>query len=135
MDVKKIEELIEVLKGSHAQELCVQKGNSKICIKKGKRPAAPPKKQAKPAQTRPQSQEAAPKEQFIRAPMVGLFHRAEGISAAGTVIAKGQVVGSIESMKLLNDVLADISGTITEVLVEDGIPVEYGQHLYKIEPT
>ena len=133
MDVKKIEELIEVLQGSHAQELCVHKGDSTICIKKGKRPAAAPKKQAKPAQTSTNTQEAAPKEQFITAPMVGLFHRAESISAAGTVISKGQVVGSIESMKLLNDVLADISGTITEVLVEDGIPVEYGQHIYKIE--
>ena len=137
MDIKKIEELIEVLQSSHAEELCVRKDDSTICIKKGKRPAAPasPKKQTKPAQARTQVQEVPPKEHFIRAPMVGLFHKAEEISSVGAVITKGQVVGTIESMKLLNDVSAGVSGTVIEVMVEDGIPVEYGQPLYKIEPA
>lgn len=137
MDVKKIEELIEVLQGSRAEELCIHKGDSTVCIKKGKRPvaAASPKKSAKPAQTHIQVKETSPKESYIRAPMVGLFHKAEEISSGATTITKGQVVGTIESMKILNDVSADISGTITEVLVEDGIPVEYGQPLYKIEPS
>ncbi len=53
----------------------------------------------------------------------------------GTHFAAGQVVGAIESMKLLNDVVAQSSGTIDEVMVEDGTPVEYSQPLYRMRTT
>ena len=71
---------------------------------------------------------------FIDAPMVGMFHVVDGLAEVGGIITAGQVVGSIESMKLLNDVKTQESCCLAEILVEDGMPVEYGQHLYRIEP-
>ncbi len=65
--------------------------------------------------------------------MVGIFHAANDIKQVGAQISKGQVVGSIESMKLLNDVVSEVSGTVREVMVENGMPVEYGQPLLRIE--
>jgi biotin carboxyl carrier protein len=47
-------------------------------------------------------------------------------------VEKGQVLCIVEAMKLMNEIEADISGTITGILVEDGAPVEYGQPLFKI---
>ena len=64
--------------------------------------------------------------------MVGIFHHAEPPLPYAAVVAPGQVVGSIESMKLMNEVLAEAGGRVTEVLVEDGAPVEYGQALFRL---
>ena len=66
--------------------------------------------------------------------MVGIFHTVDGTSCRLNVTA-GQVVGAIESMKLLNDVVSQLTGPVVEVLVEDGTPVEYGQPLCKVEPA
>lgn len=132
MDVKKIEELIEVLQGSRAEEICVRKGDSSVCVRKGCK-AAPA-----PAQPRTVAQRAEPvqdpsNERLIKAVMVGIFHKVDGICSVGAEVTEGQVVGAIESMKLLNDVVSEVSGTVVEVLVEDGMPVEYGQPLFRVE--
>ena len=74
-------------------------------------------------------------EVFITARMVGIFHSIDSVGAVGTAVKAGQVVGAIESMKLLNDAVSDHDGVIAEVLVEDGMPVEYGQRLFRLEPA
>ncbi len=135
MDVNKIEELIRVLEGSPNEELCVQKGDYRVCIKKGTKPApAPVEKTAKPAPVPAPPTPPQPEERFITAPMVGIFHVTEGIAAVGATVTEGQVVGSIESVKLANDIKSNVAGTVVEVMVEDGMPVEYGQQLFKVEP-
>lgn len=137
MDIEKIEELIKVLEGSHARELSVRKGETSVHVRKGISPKpapARPAKAAPAAKSAPEPQPAAPDETFIISPMVGLFHTVDGISEVGSQINAGQVVGHIESMKLLNDVVADVSGIVVEALVEDGMPVEYGQPLCKLQP-
>ncbi len=131
MDINKIEELIKVLQGSQTQELSVRAGDSTVTIRKGQFPSktsASSKKSAARAQAPVDAQPEAT-EHVIRAPMVGIFHPANGLPVAGAQVKAGQVVGAIESMKLLNDVISDVSGTISEVLVEEGTPVEYGQPL------
>ncbi|MCE5323054.1 acetyl-CoA carboxylase, biotin carboxyl carrier protein [bacterium] len=134
MDVKKIEELIKVLESSRTQELSVRKGAFSVHIVKGSaaKPAASRKKMPKAAHSQtvtPEPDSAS----YILAPMVGIFHSVDGITKTGSKVESGQVVGAIESMKLLNDVVSDISGTVVEVMVEEGTPVEYGQPLCKVE--
>jgi acetyl-CoA carboxylase biotin carboxyl carrier protein len=133
MDVDKIEELIRVLEGSPNEELCVQKGDYRVCIKKGAKPAPTPVKKASPPTTGPVEAPAQPKERFITAPMVGIFHVVDGIAQVGSAVTEGQVVGSIESMKLPNDIKSSVAGVVVEALVEDGMPVEYGQPLFRVE--
>jgi biotin carboxyl carrier protein len=84
------------------------------------------------------TEEFVPKEErliLLTAPMVGVFHHPAQPIRYGGVIAPGQVVGSIESMKLMNDVLADQGGQVIEVLIEDGTPVEYGQPLFRLSES
>jgi biotin carboxyl carrier protein len=68
----------------------------------------------------------------LTAPMVGIFYHTEPPLPFGIPIQPGQVVGSIESMKLMNDVAADVGGRVTDILVDDGAPVEYGQALFRL---
>lgn len=132
MDVETIEQLIRVLEGSPNEELCVQKGDYKIRIKKGARPAPTPKTVRTPNAPAPSQSASDPTDLFVTAPMVGIFRLTSELGKVGSEVIMGQVIGSIESMKLANDIIAQVSGTVAEVLVEDGMPVEYGQPLFRM---
>ncbi len=134
MDIRKIEELIKVLQNSRTEELSVRKGDVSVVIRKGRNSgSAGAKKTARTDDTEPAAVHPPSNEELILAPMVGVFHTVDGIGQAGSRISAGQVVGTIESMKLLNDVVSDVSGTVSEAMVEDGMPVEYGQPLCRIQ--
>lgn len=134
MDLEKIEQLIEALESSQAAEITVRKGGSGVRIRRGARKeAARRQRAAAPCAEITCSPEDAPGESCIRAPMVGIFHSVDGLTEIGARIQAGQVVGAIESMKLLNDIVSDVSGTVVESLVEDGTPVEYNQVLCKVK--
>ena len=134
MDANKIEELILALENSHAEELIVSQPSGEVHIRRGaKRPAPKP---AAPVEERPQARAPeTPKgqsEKFITAPMVGIYHLAESDLKLGSAVLAGQAVGSIESMKIHNEVTSSATGVVVEMLVEDGTPDEYGQHLYRL---
>ncbi|MCE9571526.1 MAG: acetyl-CoA carboxylase biotin carboxyl carrier protein [Deltaproteobacteria bacterium] len=79
------------------------------------------------------------KSHAVTSPFVGTFYRRPNPDAASYVevnqrVEKGQVLCIVEAMKLMNEIEADISGTVIAVLSEDGSPVEYGQPLFKIAP-
>jgi acetyl-CoA carboxylase biotin carboxyl carrier protein len=83
---------------------------------------------------------AAPKEEgsAITSPMVGTFYRKPGpdsppFASVGDVISEGQTLCIIEAMKVMNEIKAEVSGTITAVLVEDGTPVQFGDALFRIK--
>ena len=76
--------------------------------------------------------DAAPEPIRLWSPMVGVFYHAQPPLTFGAEIKPGQVVGSIESMKLMNDVRAEQAGRLTDILIEDGAPVEYGQTLFRL---
>jgi acetyl-CoA carboxylase biotin carboxyl carrier protein len=83
---------------------------------------------------------AAPKEEgsAITSPMVGTFYRKPGpdspaFANVGDVISEGQTLCIIEAMKVMNEIKAEVSGTITAVLVEDGTPVQFGDALFRIK--
>ena len=79
----------------------------------------------------------APVGHVVKSPMVGTFYRASAPGAAafveiGSTVKQGETICIIEAMKLLNEIEADASGVIKEILVENGQPVEFGQPLFII---
>lgn len=76
----------------------------------------------------------------VKSPMVGTFYRASGPEAApfcqvGDRVNPNSVLCIVEAMKLMNEIKAEMSGTVRKILVENGQPVEYGQPLFAIEPA
>ncbi|MEN6522074.1 MAG: biotin/lipoyl-containing protein [Armatimonadota bacterium] len=139
MDLERIESLIKVIKNARVTELAVKMEDSSILIRKSvgsngssaSRPGAV--KRARPSSaSAEQAMEDAPAGTVISAPMVGIFHTVEGISNKGAAVKTGQVIGAIESMKLLNDVRSEVDGVVDEAYVDDGMPVEYGQALFRL---
>ncbi|MGH8805138.1 MAG: acetyl-CoA carboxylase biotin carboxyl carrier protein, partial [Polaromonas sp.] len=81
---------------------------------------------------------AAPAGHAVKSPMVGTFYRSSSPGAkpfveVGSVVKEGETICIIEAMKILNEIEADKSGTITKILSENGQAVEYGQPLFIIE--
>ena len=77
---------------------------------------------------------------FITSPMVGTFYRAPDPTSPpfveiGEEVKKSQTLCIIEAMKLMNEIESDIDGIVTEIYVENGKPVEYGQRLFSIQPA
>jgi acetyl-CoA carboxylase biotin carboxyl carrier protein len=102
-------------------------------------PAAAPAPSAAPAEA---AAPAAPASQLVEStsPMVGTFYRAPAPEApsyveVGSRITRGQTLCILEAMKLMNELQAEVSGTVREVCVENGEPVEYGQVLFRIDPA
>ena len=76
----------------------------------------------------------------ITAPLVGTFYRSPSPDSppfvdVGSVVKKGQVLCIVEAMKLMNEIEAEVSGKVAEVLVQNATPVEFGQALFRIEPA
>lgn len=151
MDLRKLKTLIDLVSESGVAELEITEGEDRVRIvnRNGAAPvqvhqpvtvAQPipvpvpaPEVAPAPAPTAPQ-QTGTP----LTSPMVGTFYRAPSPGAdpfvkVGDTVKKGQVVCIIEAMKLLNEVEADMDGTVKEVCVENGQPVEFGQSLFIIE--
>jgi acetyl-CoA carboxylase biotin carboxyl carrier protein len=106
-------------------------------------PAVPPP--APPAQA-PVQPVAAPQNPaqdeagivYVKSPMVGTFYRSPSpdskpFAELGTKVTENTVVCIIEAMKIMNEIQAETSGTIIEIMVESGQPVEYGQRLFKVK--
>jgi acetyl-CoA carboxylase biotin carboxyl carrier protein len=156
MDLRKLKTLIDLVAESDISELEVTEGESKVRIVKGgtashsqvvmmPQPAAAPAAPAPaavaaaPAAAPAEAPAAAPAPagHVVKSPMVGTFYRASAPGAApfveiGTAVKQGETVCIIEAMKLLNEIEADASGVIKEILVENGQPVEFGQPLFII---
>lgn len=149
MDLRKLKTLIDLVAESGIAELEITEGEGKVRIVKFSQTLQPVAYQAPeagaaaPAPAAPASAapaaEAPPVLQghVVKAPMVGTFYRAPNPGAApfidvGQSVKEGDPLCIIEAMKLLNEIEADKSGVIKEILVENGEPVEYGQPLFVI---
>lgn len=152
MDLRKLKTLIDLVAESDIAELEVTEGESKVrIVKSSANPqgqmmmmpqqavqhyAAPAQQAAVPA---PAAAPAAaePTGHVVKSPMVGTFYRSSAPGAAafveiGQSIKQGDTLCIIEAMKLLNEIDADVAGTVTKILVENGQPVEFGQPLFVI---
>ncbi len=147
MDLRKIKTLIDLVSESGIAELEITEGEGKVRIVKFSQAQQPVAYAAAPAGYAP-SAPVAPEGaaalaapvvagHTVKAPMVGTFYRAANPGSAafievGQTVKEGEPLCIIEAMKLLNEIEADKSGVITEILVENGEPVEYGQPLFVI---
>jgi acetyl-CoA carboxylase biotin carboxyl carrier protein len=105
-------------------------------------PVAPPPGPSAEAdrETPARAPAAAPHLKEIRSPMVGTFYKApepgaESYVRVGSRVTPGQTVCIIEAMKIMNEIEAEIAGTVREISVEDGQPVEFGQVLFRVDPN
>lgn len=136
MELEQLTKLILTVSKSDCTSFSYEEGNLKIKIKKGKKAAV-----SETCVSIEQSGgETAGEDQFIRAPLVGTFYAAakegdEPLVKEGDTVRKGQVVGIVEAMKLMNEIESDMDGTVAEVLVENRAMVEYGQPLFRIVQT
>lgn len=99
-------------------------------------PAAPAAASAAPAAPAAAADEAGVV--YVKSPMVGTFYKAASpeskpFAEIGTKISETSVVCIIEAMKIMNEIQAEVKGTVVEILVENGQPVEYGQKLFKVK--
>lgn len=145
-----IEKLAKVLADTGLTEISLEDGDQAITLRKDivvttaapQVVAAPTQTAAAPAPAAAPAAEAAqPKASKgtpITSPMVGTFYKspspdAEPFVSVGSVIKEGDVVCIVEAMKMMNEIESEISGTVTEICVEDGQPVEFGQVLLYVE--
>jgi acetyl-CoA carboxylase biotin carboxyl carrier protein len=159
LDLKQIKQIIELMKRSELTEFAVEEEGFKLKIRRGTnglplvsavRGSNPPFGSpeaivASTPQAAPASDSAipgAPKEEagvtYIKSPMVGTFYRAASpeskpFADTGSKVVENSVVCIIEAMKIMNEIQAETKGTVVEVLVENGQPVEYGQRLFKLK--
>ena len=128
---------------AEAYNLCIRRGGGAPVVTAVAAPVAPvavPAAPAAPAPAAPAAAPAAPAApvKTIDAPLVGTFYRAaspeaESFVKVGDTVAEDSVIGIIEAMKVMNEIKAEKSGVVKEILVENGQPVEYGQPLLVIE--
>jgi len=145
VDIKKVEELIELMQQSGVTELSLELPDFKVSITRGPEGAhvTVPLQPEQPAAAVDQEQQpvtdASNTALPVVAPVVGVFHNGgmldpREVVREGDRVREGQLLAAIEAMKVPNDLRAPVSGVISRLLVEDGAPVEYGQTLLMIEP-
>ena len=149
MDIRKIKKLIELLEESGIAELEIKEGEESVRISRQTtgyaQPMAAPAPMAAPLQAAPAAAAtpapaAAPAQSGhqVKSPMVGTFYNKASPTSApfvtqGQQVNAGDTLCIIEAMKMMNQIEADKSGTISAILVEDGSPIEFDQVLFVIE--
>lgn len=150
MDLRKLKKLIDLVQDSGVAELEITEGEEKVRITRivaggqmmmsapmmGYAPQAAPA--AAPAAVAAETGEPSlPEGHVVKSPMVGTFYRtpspgAKSFVEVGQSVGAGDTLCIIEAMKLMNEIEADVGGTIKAILVENGQPVEYGEPLFVI---
>ncbi len=158
MDIKEIKAVIDLMRKNSLTEFEYEKDGTKIRIQRGPDgkpqvfssspnllatptlvpiPTALPSAPLAPSPTTTPPAESLP---TINSPMVGTFYGSPAPDApayvsVGTAVTPESVVCIIEALKVMNEIKAEMSGTITEILVESGKPVEFGKPLFRIRPA
>ena len=151
MDLRKLKTLIDLVQNSGISELEISEGEEKIRIAKHLTAAAPTTVMlgapaaapvAMPVAAAPVAEAAPagnglPDGHVVTAPMVGTFYRSGSPGApafveVGSAVKQGEVLCILEAMKLMNEIEAEVAGTVKAILVENGQPVEFGQPMFVI---
>jgi acetyl-CoA carboxylase biotin carboxyl carrier protein len=160
MTFEEIKELIQLVNETGVAELEVQRGESRVRIRRSNTPApqeillapspapalVPTPATAAPPQQAPVAPAASPTIQseadvvFVKSPIVGTFYESPSPGSppfvnVGDRVSPGQVLCIIESMKLMNEIEAEVAGVLASKLVENGRPVEYGEALFGVRPA
>ncbi len=157
MDLKDIKAILDLMKKNSVSEFEMEQGDFKVRLKRDGAAQAKAEYSPEPAQwIQPRVVAAAPAPgpsmpraespslhavgAEIKSPMIGTFYRRPSPDApifadVGTQVESETVVCIIEAMKVMNEIKAETRGVITEVLVADAKPVEYGQPLFRVQPN
>ena len=160
MDLRKLKTLVDLVAESGISELEITEAEGKVrIVKASPQMALPPQAYAYPAQAlvaQPLAAQVAPAAasgaapaaagaapvvltgQIVKSPMVGTFYRSPNpespaFTDPGKTVKVGDTLCIIEAMKLMNEIESEFAGTVREILVENGQPVEYGQPLFVID--
>lgn len=150
MNFKDIEKLIEMFSQKKIAKLSLKEGEFELSLEQySQTTQAPqatqllpqaPTSNYEPLVQAPQTQTSSNKNQglFIESPMVGTFYRCPSPNAApyinvGDKVKKGQIIGIVEAMKIMNEIEAEFDCTIVEIVASDAQPVEFGSKLVKVE--
>lgn len=153
MNIKEIKELLELMAEHNVGEIEIEKDNAKIKLRKmagggivmqsspqGMAPMQTVMQVPAPANTSAPGAQSGLEEgvTIVRSPMVGTFYAApapdqSAYVSVGKVIKEGDVLCIIEAMKLMNEIKSELSGTVIEILVQNGQTVEYDQPILKIK--
>lgn len=157
MDLRKLKTLIDLVSESNISELEITEADGKVRIVKADPSAATPQVYAAPPAAAPApavgaaamvpapaaaapvpAAPAAPSGHIVKSPMVGTFYRSsspggKAFAEVGASVKEGEPICIIEAMKIMNEIEADKSGTVTQILCENGQAVEFGQPLFVIE--
>jgi len=164
MDIKDIQEILKVIQGTDVEEIELTRGGETIRIKRGVPSSQAHNISVNSSHTAPSASGVVPLSNTgaaltpqisppvapppigvqetrvtVNSPFVGTFYRSSTPGAPpfvemGTKVRKGQVLCVVEAMKLMNEIEAEVSGTIVSILKEDGKPVEFGEPLFLIGP-
>jgi acetyl-CoA carboxylase biotin carboxyl carrier protein len=143
LPLDQVERVVELLRESGVGEIRVRRGEMEISVKA--MPEALPAAPQPPAVTGTAQEpivEAIPETNglhAVRSPLVGTFYRApapgeESYVEVGDTVEAGQVLCIVEAMKMMNEIVADVSGEVVEVLAENSGGVEYDQPLFRLRP-
>lgn len=149
-DIEYIEKIAKIVTDNGLSEIVLEDGEQALSIRKETtvqqvaapvatvQPAVVQAPVSTPAVSTPKEETVNPNAKAIKSPMVGAFYKAPAPGAkpfvkVGDVVSAGQVVCIVEAMKLMNEIESEVSGKITQICVEDGQSVEYGQVLMYVE--
>jgi acetyl-CoA carboxylase biotin carboxyl carrier protein len=148
MDLKDIKSIVDLMKKNALSEFEMEEGDFKIKLKrdavgkprKGEPMVMQEAPMVLPAAAPVLAATPAPEGTEVKSPMIGTFYRkpspdADPFVEVGAKVGADTVVCIIEAMKVMNEIKAEVKGTIIEVLMEEGKPVEYGQALFRIDPS
>ena len=160
MTLDEIKQLIEFIKGHELSEFELEQDGVKVRIKSGQHqqvvaipqmpapmpvmtvaPSAPaPAAMAAAAPPAPVADDGGGELAIVKSPIVGTFYRsaepgAKAFVSVGDTVRKGQVLCIIEAMKLMNEIDSEYDGEITNIYIENGQAVQYGERLFSIKPS
>jgi acetyl-CoA carboxylase biotin carboxyl carrier protein len=160
IDLEQLRALMRSMKEFRVSELEIEHGEERVFLRRGRFAAAadnvgatapaaapmhapsapppPPPPAHGPAASPTTKAEEDPNVVYVTSPFVGTFYRApspesEMFVEVGSKITPGQVLCIVEAMKLMNEIEAELTGTVLEILVDNGKPVEYGDKLFKVK--
>lgn len=144
MQIEEMERLILLMRDSQVRELTLTQGTARITVRKPV--VATVSEQIYETDWQTEAEIVPDEDEFEEMPLepetvtvtagiVGFFHHVKPMVGVGAEVKANSKLGVIEAMKLISDLKAPISGVVVDLLIEDGMPVEYGQPLYVLKPS
>ena len=142
LPLREVEQLVKLVRESGMGEIRVRQGETEISVRAMPEGSATPPANQAASETQEVEPEHSPEMDglhAVRSPVVGTFYRAaapgeDAYVEVGDTVSAGQTLCIVEAMKLMNEIVADVSGEVVEVLAENAGGVEYDQPLFYLRP-